>query len=210
MLDEYKHCPYCGAPIKGEVCTYCKAEFYKKEEQAFENNAVEENKPLEEKKYDYPVMDCKEANNGILTVGLPLIFGISFCLAGLLMFPQFHLFLFPDSSKDEVMLSLTPFIIGAVIFLAIGVGAIFFAFIPIRRKRMIEANGELVTGTVIGYENDPNITINDYPAQILLIQAKTREGTKILRYQLASLDKPYEIDSKIDIKIYNEYVMIMK
>ena len=32
MLDEYKHCPYCGAPIKGEVCTYCKAEFYKKED----------------------------------------------------------------------------------------------------------------------------------------------------------------------------------
>ncbi len=206
MLDEYKHCPYCGAPITGDVCTYCKAEFNKKEEKIVE----EKKEVVEEKKYDYPVMECKEVNFNFLTIGLPLIFGICFCGAGIAMLPIFPIFLLPDEGKEMVFPMLSPFIIGSLVFFAIGVAGIYIALIPARRKRMISANGEFVTGTVVGYENDTRLYINDYPAQVALIQANTKEGTRIIRYQLGSLNHPYEIDSKINLKIYNEYMMIEK
>ena len=66
--DNVKHCVNCGAPATSEICPYCRCAT-----------------GLDTWKSDmeYPVIDCKEANISFWTFVFPMIFAVSFGMAGL-------------------------------------------------------------------------------------------------------------------------------
>ena len=177
------NCPNCGAPVTTEICPYCHTK----------TGLDTANANME-----YPVIDCKEATVGFMTVGFPMIFAVSFGFFGFI-FPIFF-----SSLNQNAFLSVALF---CSIFAIIGVVAFIIGIRPVIRSFIIKRKGKVIVATVYGYIDD-NIYINGSPSQIVKLLVNSNEGPKFILYQLGDIKKPYEINSQIELMVYKDYFLI--
>ena len=50
--------------------------------------------------------------------------------------------------------------------------------------------------------------INGIPAQIVKLLVNTDEGPKFILYQLGDIKRPYKVNSKIELRVYNNLFLI--
>ena len=185
MEDMKLNCPNCGAPITGDICPYC-------------NTHIEINGGNDSFE-SYETIECKEANISLWTVAFPMIFGVSFGTMG----PMFAII-----TLTEGEFVIWVFMMG-LLFGLIGLGAWVVALTPIVRYIQVKSHGRDVEGTVMGYSND-NVYLNGSPAKIIKIKIDSDEGPKIINYQSGATDKPYDIQSKIMVRVYKDMFYIKK
>ena len=182
-----KNCSNCGAPITEEYCPYCgtRTIFEDKEEP------------------DYPIIECKEANIGFVTVLFPMIFAVAFGFAGIVM----PYLIYTDQFSGP---QLSP--IGFLIFFpfaAVGVGAAIIAVTPIIRRILVHMHGQWIDGEVIGYAPD-NLTINGEAAQVCKIKIDTDDGPKYILYQLGDVHQPFKPSTIVKLKVYKDMFVLKK
>ena len=177
-----KNCPSCGAPIVSEICAYCGA-------------ATGLN--TDEAGMEYPVLECKEADISFWTVGFPMIFAAAFGLPGIIVFIIFLIY-------GNLIMLLT-----GVPFILIGGVALWIGSRVVSHHVKLKRNGKMIQGTVYGYMDD-DILINDKPAQIVKLLVQTPDGPRFILYQLGNTLKPYCVNDRIDIMVWQNYFMICK
>ena len=185
MEDMKLNCPNCGAPITGDICPYC-------------NTHIEINGGNDSFE-SYETIECKEANISLWTVAFPMIFGVSFGIMG----PMFAII---TLTEGEFLIWV--FMMG-LLFGLIGLGAWVVALTPIVRYIQVKSHGRDVEGTVMGYSND-NVYLNGSPAKIIKIKIDTDEGPKMINYQSGQTDMPYEVQSKLMLRVYKDMFYIKK
>lgn len=176
-------CPSCGAPIVSEICAYCGTKTGL--------NTANAN-------MDYPVLECKEATLNFWTVGFPAIFAGAFGFSGLSM-----LLIYAFVFRNFIFLLMgIPFFVGGCV-------ATYLIVRTLLRYVKVKKNGKQIKATVYGYMND-NLMLNNQPAQIAKLLVQTPNGPRFILYQLKSTLKPYGINDKIDVMVYQNYFMICK
>lgn len=184
-MNEQNHCPNCGAPITTEICPYCNAF----------TGIDTKNADME-----YPVLDCKEAHLNFWNTIFPLIFAVTFGFTGII-FP----IVFALLSEDITITIATT--LGCSIFVIIGIVSAAIVINALIKYNSVKTKGKEIYGTVYGYMND-NIYINEMPAQIVKLLITTDTGPKFILYQLHDTKRPYKINSKIKLKVYNNIFKI--
>lgn len=179
--NQQKNCPSCGAPIVSEICAYCG--------RATGLNTVEAD-------MEYPVLECKEAILSFWTLWFPMIFAVSFGIAGLCMMA----FSVVGYMKLSLMLMGIPFFL-------IGLVAFIFVFRTVSRYIKVKTKGTRIRATVYGYMDD-NVLINGRPSQVVKLLIHTSEGPRFILYQLGNTFKPYGINDSIEVMVYQNYFMI--
>lgn len=177
------YCPSCGAPAVSEVCAYC---------------GTVTGLNTAETKMEYPVLECKEATLSFWTVWFPMIFVVAFGIAGIGVMISSIL-----GSGERSMLMM------GVLFLLIGIVALFLVLRTITRYIKVKMNGKTIQATVYGYMDD-DLLINNQPAQIVKLLVQTPKGPRFILYQLGNTLRPYGINDNIDIMVYKNYFMICK
>ncbi len=186
MNDENRvasFCSNCGAPTTSEICPYCKAST------GIETNVAN---------MEYPVIECKEGNITFWNVIFPMIFAFSFGSVGFVM--PLSIFI------QEGDLSILAF---CSIFGIIGLVAFIIGIRPIIRFFSIKSKGKEIEATVYGYMDD-NVYLNGNPAQIVKLLVNTDEGNKFILYQLGDIKRPYQVNSKIKLRVYKDMFLIEK
>lgn len=180
------HCPNCGAPVLTEVCSYCNALT------GIDTRYAD---------MEYGVIECKEAYMSFFNVIFPMIFAVSFGGFGI-AFPVGIFF-----STGELDISV--FLIMLSTFGLIGLVAFIIGIKPVIRYCLVKFKGKNIEATVYGYMND-NLTINGIPAQIVKLLVNTDEGPRFILYQLGDIKRPYKVNSKIELRVYNNLFLIPK
>ena len=185
MTIKSKVCPSCGAPVLSEVCQYCGFRI------GDANTAVLSAK--------YETIDCKNASLSFWTILFPLIFGITFGFIGLVL-PR----IIEPSQRGDFPLRLICFPFAVISIVAWGIILYtLYKYILVTRK------GKEITGTVYGYK-DGTINYNHRPGQLCKILVDTREGKKFIFYPILGTDKPYPVNSKLKLKAYKNYFMVVE
>ena len=94
-------------------------------------------------------------------------------------------------------------------FSLIGITALVLSLRTVFRYLKVKSRGKAVQATVYGYIDD-NVLINDRPAQVVKLLIQTPEGPRFIFYQLGNTLRPYRINDKIDLIVYQNYFMICK
>ena len=193
-----RNCPSCGAPVTTEICPYCH---------------VATGLDTKNADMEYPVIECKEANITFFKCAFPIIFGIFFAFPAV-VFPLFTIgsTLIVNEMGDanvgmNIILMFLPFLIVPLIFGVIGIISIIIGIKPLIRKSKVKKYGKDIEATVYGYMND-NIYYNGNPAQIVKLLVNTNEGKRFILYQLGDTKKPFKINSKIQLKVYQDIFLI--
>ena len=184
-MNEYqqqKNCPSCGAPIVSEICAYCGSAT------GLQTASAD---------MEYPVLECKEATMNFWTICFPMIFAVAFGFSGLAMM------VFSLAAHESVML-----ITGAP-FALIGFAALFFVLRTVSRYVKVKKHGETIRATVYGYMDD-NVLLNNRPAQVVKLLIQTQNGPRFIMYQLGNTMRPYKINERVDIMVYENYFLICK
>lgn len=180
----YQTCPQCGAPAVSEVCSYCGAKTRIKTEYA---------------DMEYPVIDCREATLTYLTVGYPLLFGVPTTMVGIAMS------LYGLLSDYEVPIFLTIF---GAIFVAIGLYLIVQVILLFFRYLYVFLFGKQIEGIVYGYlVHESDICKGTLTVKIF---TQTKEGPRILLYQLGKQNRPYATNGKIRLKVRGKTFLIIE
>ena len=179
-------CKNCGAPITSEVCPYC-----------HNKTGMTKDEGLK----DIPTIECKEVVISFWTILFPGIFAFAFGFAGFGM-P----FIFLNSPGGDFGPAMILFFIP---FMAVSVGAFVFLITPFVRLFKVHFFGREIEGTVHSYCNDV-VNFNDVPGQTVRILLDTDEGPRYIKYQLGGINHPYEIDSKIKLKVYKNIFRIVE
>lgn len=143
---------------------------------------------------EYPVIDCKEANLGFWSVGFPMIFAIFFGMPGIVI----------PIAIGDIRSALF-----ASLFAITGITAFIIALNTFIRYLKVNNKGKEIEATVYGYMDD-KVLLNGRPAQIVKLLVDTNDGLKFILYQLGNIDQPYKVNSKIKLKVYKNYFLIVK
>jgi hypothetical protein len=96
-----------------------------------------------------------------------------------------------------------------LLFGIIAIVAFTIGIIPVIRYYLIDANGQEIEAVVYGYLDD-KMLFNNMPGQIVKLLIDTSDGKKFILYQLADTTQPYQINSKIKLKVYKNLFHIVK
>lgn len=180
-----RHCPNCGAPVISEVCPYCGA---------FTGlNTVDADMM-------YDSMDVKEGHLNFFSLAFPAVFAGAFGFFGFI-FPIFFLDNASKSDAVRVVLCCSP-------FAATGLVSAIIVVRNVLRCAAIKLRGEVITGTVYGYMDD-DIMYNEAPGQKIKILINTKTGPKFILYQLTSPDRPYPVNTQVDLKVYKNICILL-
>ena len=144
---------------------------------------------------NYPVIKCKESHLSFYAFGFPVMFSIAF---GSML--AFVIFIALASGETEILM------VGIPYFLTALVPAIFAIRNYCRYKKVFRYGTE-VEGIVCGYENDL-IFYNHRPGQICWLLVPTYNGYAYIRYRFKSRIRPFPVNSRIPVQVYNDYYFI--
>ncbi len=148
---------------------------------------------------EYETIDCKNASLSFWTTIFPLIFGVMFGFFGFI-FPVF--FAQPRQEVFPVSLFCLP-------FAAVSIGAWAVIIYTLYKHILVTRKAKEITGTVYGYMDDA-INYNHRPGQICKILVDTRKGKKFIFYSILGTNKPYPVNSKLRLKVYQNYFMVLE
>ena len=145
---------------------------------------------------EYPVLECREATMNFWTLWFPMIFAAAFGIPGVIIMALAF-----TSYSMRMM-----FVIGLP-FALIGAVALWMTLRTVTRHAKVKKHGTVIQATVYGYMDD-NVLLNDRPAQIVKLLVQTKNGPRFLLYQLGSTLKPYGVQDKIQVMVYENYFLI--
>lgn len=178
-----KHnCINCGAEITTEICPYCSAQ-----------TGLKENLDVQ----DLPKIQCKDAELFYWTFSFPLIMGIIFTAV-----PTF-LFLVedqPDPNAEKIL----------PLFLIVGTLIIISALIQLGKNLLVNIFGKKITGTVCSYVTNNSLTYNGFATKLVKIKIEKDNKEEYIYYNIRDMKEPYRINSKIQLKRFNNLFLIIK
>lgn len=174
------NCKSCGAPVTDDVCPYC--------------GNLTGIKPWDTEA-EYPIMECKECFLNFWNAVFPAIFCGMFGWAGIIMLVQMI-------SEGEVMIAMF-----SIPFISIGVAGGVIVIRSVTRHWKVRTRGEYITAKVFGYTND-DVLINGSPAQVVKLLVETKDGPRILLYQLGNTSRPYSMNSELKLLVYENLFII--
>ena len=145
----------------------------------------------------YPVKELSMANLNIGKILFCLIFALSFGTSGSVGI----FFVSRDSDAPAwVYLELAVFALTGFVFL----------FIILRDiSRLLSAKTAPKTyGVFLGYEDDPHLTINGCPAQIMVIRAKLGEKTMILKIKTGETQRKFRNNQRLAVRISKKNCLV--
>ena len=168
----------------------------------------------------YPKMYCKEAVINMVTTYSLLFFVVGCGLGAVLILKsaiedvawaiRYGYFsieaIRTGCFREDTLL----FLLLGIMFLVAAVAMAYMTMRNVLRYIKVKTRGERILAKVYGYENDPNYYINRRPSQIVELIASTHSGMKSISYRLHSLDRPYAVDTTIEILVYEDLVLIPK
>lgn len=164
------------------------------------------------KNKSYPVLECLEASVGTEEY-IEMILGIVFMFFGFVSPLMCFLFELKNFEDAPPPLGLFELFAGMLLLFSIFgiIGLIFFLdFLkPVVRMRILKRKGKKYDAVVCEYVDD-NRYIDGAPTQVVELLIKAPRGEKIIYYQLGKADKPYEINSKIKVKMYRNIFRIIE
>ncbi len=178
--NQQKTCPSCGAPVVSEICAYCGT--------ATGLNTAEAD-------MEYPVLECKEATINFWTLWFPMIFAVSFGMAGIIVL----MISIMGAGNINLMLIGLPFFVISIV-------ASVLVLRTVLRYVKVKTRGNTMQAIVYGYMND-DVLINGQPAQIVKLLVQTSNGPRFILYQLGNTLKPYGINDSIEVMVYQNYFM---
>lgn len=182
--EDVRNCPKCGARLLSEVCQFCGTYIGKV--------ATGDLTP------EYPLVECKNAKLGFWNIGFPMMFGGIFLGVSL---PMMIVFLALREFPWYTFLFFIP-------FLLIGFGSITLAIRTLLMSHKINSQGVVRTGVVYGYMDD-TVAYNGVNGQKVKILVDTSEGKKFILLPLGGTAKTYEVNSTIDVKLYDDWAKIL-
>ena len=154
---------------------------------------------------EFPQMKYKEAR---LTVGMVLvgiIVAVIYALAVCFLFGELREVIKYGSQKnDEGSL-----LIMILVFSLIALVLVFAVIQSIVWHIKVKLMGERVPARVRRYTND-TLRVKDRPAQIVELLVNTPDGWRSILYRLHCAERPYYINSTIEILMYKDLVLIPK
>lgn len=181
---EKHYCPNCGAPVTSEVCPFCNT-----------TTGVRSKEIAPE----YPVIPCKSAKLSFFKTIFPMIFAVSFGFVGFVV----PFFIDKIDSEGEK--------VSGFIFLPFAIISVVAAFITLLfmyRYLITQWKGKECSGIVYGYVDDM-VTINNVPAQKVKILINTDAGKRFILYSTGTTSRLYQINSRIELKVYKKYFLVM-
>lgn len=163
-------------------------------------------------KKNYPVIECLEARigtNELIELGLGIVltfFGFILPIICFLNALNKIGQLKPPSGLVE-LLGLMLLIFG--VFGIVGIIFLVNFFKEVKMLNIIKKKGKVKTAIVYEYIDDDQY-IDEYPTQIVKLLVEDKNRLIFIYYQLGTLDKPYEINSKIKIKVYKHIFKIIE
>ena len=147
---------------------------------------------------EYPVLECKEATVNFWTLWFPMIFAAAFGIPGVIVMAT----AFTGSGMRMMLVIGLPFaLIGAV--------ALWLSLRSAMRYAKVKKRGTAIQATVYGYMDD-SVLLNGKPAQIVKLLVQTKDGPRFILYQLGNTLKPYGVQDKIRVMVYQNYFLIDK
>jgi hypothetical protein len=148
-------------------------------------------------------IEVKEAHFNFWTLVFPLIFAIPFsCIGfGIPILNITGTYQFYESFNMDFTLFCIPFAL-------IGFVTLLIPLIVLYRRIVLNLKGEYTYGVVEGYVDD-TFVLNGRPGQVARIRVETDTGPRIIRYQLGTINRPYEIGSEVRLKRYRNYYLIL-
>ena len=185
--EQVRNCPKCGATLLSEVCQFCGTYIGKV--------ATVDLTP------EYPLVECKSARLNFWNVGFPLIFGSIFSLASIPFLGIIPVTNESSTSEGSMKLFALP-------FLLIGLGSLLFAVYKLFRILQVHTKGTVRSGVVYGYMDD-TVAYNGVNGQKIKILLDTAEGKKFILLPLGTTSKTHEVNSAVDVKLYDKYAVIL-
>ena len=168
----------------------------------------------------YPKMYCKEAVVNVVTTYSSLFFAVACGLAtstllilgikDLALAIQCGYFNIEAIRTGRIGEDTLCCLILGIMFLIATVVMAYTTMKYVLRYIKVKTRGERILAKVYGYENDPHYYINHRPSQIVELIASTHSGMKSISYRLHSRDRPYAVDTTIEILMYEDLVLIPK
>jgi len=177
--SEAATCPNCGAPLLSEVCQYC-------------GTYVGEVSTIDLAS-EYPTVECQLASFTFFGTIFPLIFAVApiTCVWGF---------------SDGKMLSKSA-IAFLLIFLLVGIGASIVFIRNVWAVVSVAIKGVNLKGTVYGYMDD-TVAYNGVNGQKIKILVYSSKGRKFIVVPLKKTNKPYPINSSVNVRIYKNRAKI--
>ena len=126
-----------------------------------------------------------------------MIFGIAFGYAGIII----PITILRDGNPQKVpLLFFLPFAL-------VGIGALFIVIRQIYRAVIIATKAKTITGVVQGYRPN-NARYNGVPGSVAKIAISTKNGPRILLYDLGSPARPFAVGRNVDVKVYKNYYKV--
>ncbi len=181
---EVTNCPNCGAVLLSEVCQYCGS--YVGLVATGDLSA------------EYPTVSCKHGKYTFFGIIFPMIFVVVFGGIGIL---PILLFANGDSDANIIILMALP-------FLVIGIGFLLVLLFNIWKIVANQLFGKTLDGIIYGYMDD-TIAYNGINGQKAKILVNASEGKKFILLPLATTEKPYEVNSKVKVRVYKNIARIL-
>lgn len=147
--------------------------------------------------YDFPTLECKAARVGFFNCVFPAIFAVAFGSVGAIT----PLVISMKGEKEFLFIGIP--------FAVIGLVSAIIALIPLTRYFKVKSRGKEIHGLVCGYMDD-NVSINGVPAQIVVLLLDTPVGKRYINYKLGTVQRPYAINSWVDLLVSGDYFLIVE
>ncbi len=159
-----------------------------------------------------PVLECLEASVGTEEY-IEMVLGLVFMFFGFVSPLMCFLFELKNFEETPPPLGLFELFAGMLLFFSVFgiIGLIFFLdFLkPVVRMHILKRKGKKYEALVCEYVDD-NRYIDGAPTQVVKLLIKAPRGEKVIYYQLGTAEKPYEINSKVKVKMYRNIFRIIK
>ncbi|MCR4651525.1 MAG: zinc ribbon domain-containing protein [Lachnospiraceae bacterium] len=182
MQDITYKCPNCGAKVYSEICDYCGTKVNIKEQDVTT---------------EYPTVKADNVKPSFLSMGFALIFGATFGYAGVIV---------PITMHQEIVESGAPIVL-FLPFALVGIGAMAVLIRYLYGYVATLLFGKIYTAKVYAYLDD-TIAYNNVPGVVMKVLVDTIHGKRFLLISMKGTERPYPINSKIDIKVYKSSVLI--
>ncbi|MBP5493328.1 MAG: hypothetical protein J6Y08_10850 [Clostridiales bacterium] len=182
--EDVRNCPKCGAPLLSEICQFCGT--------YIGEVATRDLTP------EYPLVECKSAKVDFWNIGFNVMFGGIFAGVSIPM-------LIATNVMDEIPFYVNFFMLPFILF---GLGSLWIAARRFFFSMKVKTKGTLRSGIVYGYMDD-TVAYNGVNGQKIKILLDTAEGKKFILLPLGTTAKPYEVNSTVDVRLYEEWAVIV-
>ena len=178
-----EYCSNCGTKTTAEICPNCRA-----------STGI----TYKDLSLKYPYQECREANIPFFKIILISVLALPF---------TFIAFEFVISYDTDFGINVSYFLF-LLLLLSPALIAIGMLITSVSNNIKVKKYGTDTEAIVYGYEDDGSLQVMGMCAQTVKLIINTPTGEKMIFYDLGKLTKPYDVNSKVKIRVYNDIFLI--